>query len=39
MTITLALPSKGRLKDEAIERLQKAGYPIRLPENGLTGWR
>lgn len=33
MTITLALPSKGRLKDEAIERLQKAGYPIRLPEN------
>jgi len=33
MTVTLALPSKGRLKDEAIERLQKAGYPIRLPEN------
>lgn len=33
MTITLALPSKGRLKDQAIERLQKAGYPIRLPEN------
>lgn len=33
MTVTLALPSKGRLKDEAVERLRKAGYPIRLPEN------
>src|SRR5690606_5276318 len=33
MTVTLALPSKGRLRDEAIERLRKAGYPIRLPEN------
>ncbi|WP_309083855.1 ATP phosphoribosyltransferase [Chelativorans sp.] len=33
MSITLALPSKGRLKDEALERLQRAGYPIRMPEN------
>jgi ATP phosphoribosyltransferase len=33
MTVILALPSKGRLRDEAIERLRKAGYPIRLPEN------
>jgi len=33
MTVTLALPSKGRLKDQSIERLLKAGYPIRLPEN------
>jgi len=33
MTVTLALPSKGRLKDEAVERLRQAGYPIRLPEN------
>jgi len=33
MTVTLALPSKGRLKDEAIERLREAGYSIRLPEN------
>jgi ATP phosphoribosyltransferase len=33
MSVTLALPSKGRLKDEAIARLQKAGFSIRLPEN------
>ncbi|EKF20705.1 ATP phosphoribosyltransferase [Nitratireductor pacificus] len=33
MSITLALPSKGRLKDEALDRLEKAGLPVRLPEN------
>ncbi|WEX08438.1 ATP phosphoribosyltransferase [Chelativorans sp. AA-79] len=33
MTVTLALPSKGRLKDEAVERLKQAGFAIRLPEN------
>lgn len=33
MTVTLALPSKGRLKDDALERIRKAGYPVRLPEN------
>ncbi|WP_274426985.1 ATP phosphoribosyltransferase [Chelativorans sp. YIM 93263] len=33
MSVTLALPSKGRLKDKTIERLQGAGYPVRLPEN------
>lgn len=31
MTITLALPSKGRLKDQAIEMLERAGYPIFMP--------
>lgn len=33
MTVTLALPSKGRLKDDAVRRLERAGYPVRLPEN------
>jgi ATP phosphoribosyltransferase len=33
MSITLALPSKGRLKDEAMRRLREAGLPISLPEN------
>lgn len=33
MTVTLALPSKGRLKDATVELLREAGYPIRLPEN------
>lgn len=33
MTITLALPSKGRLKDDAIERLAKAGFSIAPPGN------
>ncbi len=31
MSITLALPSKGRLKDQTIELFEKAGYPIFLP--------
>lgn len=31
MTITLALPSKGRLKEQAVELFEKAGYPIFLP--------
>ncbi len=31
MSITLALPSKGRLKDQAIELFEKAGFPIFLP--------
>ncbi|WP_159589571.1 ATP phosphoribosyltransferase [Chelativorans xinjiangense] len=33
MSVTLALPSKGRLKDEAVRRLEAAGLPVRLPEN------
>src|SRR5690606_35145034 len=33
MSITLALPSKGRLKDDAIERLRKAGFSVLPPEN------
>lgn len=33
MSITLALPSKGRLKEDALDRLAKAGLPVRLPEN------
>jgi ATP phosphoribosyltransferase len=33
VTVTLALPSKGRLKDATVELLREAGYPIRLPEN------
>lgn len=31
MSITLALPSKGRLKDQAIQLFEKAGFPIFLP--------
>ncbi|MDZ5698922.1 ATP phosphoribosyltransferase [Chelativorans sp. M5D2P16] len=33
MSVTLALPSKGRLKEEAVRRLEDAGYTVRLPEN------
>jgi ATP phosphoribosyltransferase len=33
MTITLALPSKGRLKEQALETLAKAGLSIRLPSD------
>lgn len=33
MTITLALPSKGRLKDEAVARLERAGFSVTVPEN------
>ena len=33
MTVTLALPSKGRLKDQALEILAKAGLPVSLPED------
>ncbi|MCT7373876.1 ATP phosphoribosyltransferase [Chelativorans salis] len=33
MTITLALPSKGRLKDDTVRRLESAGYPVLLPDN------
>ncbi|WP_173932515.1 ATP phosphoribosyltransferase [Chelativorans sp. Marseille-P2723] len=33
MSVTLALPSKGRLKDAAVERLREAGYPICLPDD------
>lgn len=33
MTVTLALPSKGRLKDEAVAVLERAGYRVLLPEN------
>lgn len=33
MSVTLALPSKGRLKDKAVARLEAAGFPVRLPEN------
>ncbi|MGI6851059.1 ATP phosphoribosyltransferase [Mesorhizobium sp. 1B3] len=31
MSITLALPSKGRLKEQALELLAKAGLPVELP--------
>ena len=31
MSVTVALPSKGRLKDQAIGLFEKAGYPIFLP--------
>ncbi len=34
MTITLALPSKGRLKDQALEALAKAGLAVSLPGDG-----
>jgi ATP phosphoribosyltransferase len=33
MTVTLALPSKGRLKDQALEVLAKAGLPVSLPDD------
>jgi len=33
MSVTLALPSKGRLKDEAIARLEKAGYRVTPPKD------
>src|SRR5690606_32426558 len=33
MTITLALPSKGRLKDDAIARLREAGFAVATPQN------
>lgn len=31
MSITLALPSKGRLKEQALEILDRAGLPVELP--------
>ena len=33
MTVTLALPSKGRLKEQALELLGRAGLAIALPED------
>jgi ATP phosphoribosyltransferase len=33
MTVTLALPSKGRLKEQALEALAKAGLPVSLPDD------
>lgn len=36
MTLTLALPSKGRLKDEALALLTRAGYTVRLPDDART---
>jgi ATP phosphoribosyltransferase len=33
MAITLALPSKGRLKEQALDVLAKAGLPVSLPED------
>jgi ATP phosphoribosyltransferase len=33
MTITLALPSKGRLKDAAIEKLGAAGFAVATPDD------
>ncbi len=33
MTVTLALPSKGRLKDKTLETLKDAGYQIALADN------
>ena len=31
--LTIALPSKGRLKENAVELFSKAGFELRLPEN------
>ncbi|WP_269932059.1 ATP phosphoribosyltransferase [Aminobacter sp. HY435] len=33
MTISIALPSKGRLKEQALEVLAKAGFTVNLPED------
>lgn len=33
MTLTIALPSKGRLKESAIKAFAKAGYKVRLPKD------
>lgn len=33
MTITIALPSKGRMKEHALEILAKAGLPVSLPQD------
>lgn len=33
MTVTLAIPSKGRLKEQALEVLAKAGLAVSLPED------
>ncbi|RIK84267.1 MAG: ATP phosphoribosyltransferase [Hyphomicrobiales bacterium] len=33
MTVTLALPSKGRLKDEALAVLARAGLPVATPQD------
>lgn len=33
MSITLALPSKGRLKEQTLELLAKAGLPVELPND------
>lgn len=33
MTLTIALPSKGRLKEKAIESFKKAGFDIKLPKD------
>lgn len=33
MTVTLALPSKGRLKEQALDVLAKAGLPVSLPDD------
>lgn len=36
MSITLALPSKGRLKEQALEVLAKAGFAVSLPDDSRT---
>ena len=36
MTVTLALPSKGRLKEQALEVLARAGLPATLPQDERT---
>jgi ATP phosphoribosyltransferase len=33
MSVTLALPSKGRLKEQALELLAKSGLPVDLPDD------
>ena len=33
MTISIALPSKGRLKEASIETFENAGFQLELPEN------
>ena len=33
MTLTLALPSKGRLREQALEKFAAAGFPVSEPED------
>ena len=35
-TITIAVPSKGRLKEEALKRMEAAGYAVQPPQDART---